>query len=98
MRGREKAVWAAVYARYSDDPSLGVTTANQAVPGFRIKELDGPQEEVWVKPNRKFMLISFEEWKVWYPISYKIQYKEPPSPEKVAADYEAFVRGRTDFW
>jgi len=44
------------------------------------------------------MRISFEEWKVWYPISYEMQYKERPSPEKVAADYEAFERGRTDFW
>lgn len=98
MRGREKAVWAAVYALHSDDPNQGVVNANQAVLGLRTQELDGPPEEVWVEPSRKFMMISFEEWKVWYPISYEMQYKERPTPEQVAAGYEAFVRGRTDFW
>ncbi|WP_254894378.1 hypothetical protein [Xanthomonas citri] len=44
------------------------------------------------------MRISFEDWKVWYPISFELQYKERPSAERLVADYEAFDRGRTDFW
>ncbi|MBO9746645.1 hypothetical protein J7431_04965 [Xanthomonas phaseoli pv. dieffenbachiae] len=66
--------------------------------GLRTQELDGPPPEVWVEPSRKGMRISFEDWKVWYPISFELQYKERPSAERLVADYEAFDRGRTDFW
>ncbi|WP_386340781.1 hypothetical protein O4D10_03230 [Xanthomonas citri pv. citri] len=53
------------------------------------------QEEMW---GNLRMRISFEDWKVWYPISFQMKHKKPPSPEQVATDYEAFERSRADFW
>jgi len=44
------------------------------------------------------MQISFEDWKVWHPISFELQYKRAPSAEQIAADFEAFERARSDFW
>ncbi|SCB04324.1 hypothetical protein BN444_02705 [Xanthomonas translucens pv. translucens DSM 18974] len=44
------------------------------------------------------MRISFENWKVWYPISFELQYNKAPSTEQIVADFVAFERGRSDFW
>lgn len=98
MDDREQMVWSFVYTRYVDDPGLAVMKANQAVVGLRAQDLDGPPEEVWVEPSRKGMRISFENWKVWYPISFELQYSKVPSTEQIAADFSAFERGRSDFW
>lgn|GEM_PF-1425952 len=98
MNDREQIVWSIVYTRYADDPDLAVLKANQALIGLRSHELDGPPEEVWVEPSRDGMQISFEDWKVWHPISFELQYKRAPSAEQIAADFEAFERARSDFW
>jgi hypothetical protein len=99
MSAREKTVWAVVYTRYADDPGLAVMKANQAIVGLRSQDLDGPPPDIWVEPSQKGVPISFEDWKIWYRISFKIRYRnKTPAPELIEAEYEKYQRGKSDFW
>ena len=101
---RERAVWAAVFARQQDDPHAAVRAADAAVHAMRALSLDG---EVGMDPEydaaRAGYSMELDEFAPWYRVAWRIRHGHRQSfreltPEDVDAAFERFQRGRSDVY
>ena len=77
LKGREKLVWATVYALNADGPDEGVRKANQAVQMLQGQSID---DIALIEPEYDAACsgveIKWEQLRAWYPIACAIKHRE----------------------
>lgn len=104
MTAREQLVWAARYAALSDHSVDAVRLADQAVRTLRTYNVDnerflGPEYEA----ARSGPGLTFDEFRLWYPVALKIARRHSPGAEEVDAAacqraYDSYRQSASDFY
>jgi len=99
---QEKAVWAAVYASFWDDPKEAIRRADLAVCGLRLAALEdaSPAPEFDLAPRG--VVLSYKQFRAWYPVALELatphsRFRQPD--EAACRDaYDRYQQSRGDFY
>lgn len=104
MTGREQLVWACSYATLASDPAGAIRRADRAVHQLRELDIDskrysGPEYEA----ARHGPGLTFEEFRIWYPIALKIAKNGVVSPNEITeaachTAFQTYQRCAVDFY
>ncbi len=106
LNERERSVWAAAYARRTDDqePRAAARYADDLVRGLRTLELDSPTVlDPEYEAARVGADIEFDDFAPWYTVAYRMLHGntwayQPPTEEQIRDAYERYQRCRSDFY
>jgi len=103
MDGREQGIWAAVFGQQTVPALEAASIADQAVERLRTLDIDRNRMSPEHEAARSGIHLELDEFVGWYRVACKLQrghefsYRDP-TPAEYELAYDAFQRGRSDFY